>query len=30
MVIGAIIVSRNVWWFWPVHAAMDLTQFLKA
>lgn len=29
MVIGAIIVSRNVWWFWPVHAVMDLTQFLK-
>jgi len=29
MVIGAIIVSRNIWWFWPVHAVMDLTQFLK-
>jgi hypothetical protein len=29
MVIGAIIVSRNVWWFWPVHAVMDLTQFLR-
>ena len=29
MVIGAIIVSRNVWWFWPVHAVMDLTQFLQ-
>jgi hypothetical protein len=28
MVIGAIIVSRNVWWFFPVHAVMDLTQFL--
>jgi hypothetical protein len=29
LVVGAIIVSRNVWWFWPVHAVMDLTQFLK-
>jgi hypothetical protein len=29
LVIGAIIVSRSVWWFWPVHAVMDLTQFLK-
>jgi len=30
LVIGAIITSRNVWWFWPIHAVMDLTQFLKA
>jgi hypothetical protein len=30
LVIGAIIASRNVWWFFPVHAVMDLTQFLKA
>ncbi len=29
MVIGAIIISRNVWWFWPVHTVMDLTQFLR-
>jgi hypothetical protein len=29
VVIGAIIVSRNVWWFWPLHAVMDLTQFLR-
>jgi hypothetical protein len=29
MVIGAIIASRNVWWLFPVHAVMDLTQFLK-
>jgi hypothetical protein len=29
MLIGAIIASRNVWWFFPVHAVMDLTQFLK-
>jgi hypothetical protein len=28
MVIGAIIVARNVWWFIPVHSVMDLTQFL--
>jgi hypothetical protein len=29
LVIGAIIVSRNVWWFIPVHSVMDLTQFLQ-
>lgn len=29
MVIGAIIRSRSVWWFFPIHAVMDLTQFLK-
>lgn len=29
LVIGAIIASRNVWWFWPLHAVMDLTQFFK-
>jgi hypothetical protein len=29
IVIGAIVASRNVWWFFPVHAVMDLTQFLK-
>jgi hypothetical protein len=28
LVVGAIIVSRNVWWFIPVHSVMDLTQFL--
>lgn len=29
LVIGAIIMSRNVWWFIPVHSVMDLTQFLQ-
>lgn len=29
MVIGAILASRSIWWFWPVHAVMDLTQFLR-
>ena len=29
MVIGAIIRSRSIWWFWPIHTVMDLTQFLK-
>jgi hypothetical protein len=29
IVIGAVIASRNVWWIVPVHAVMDLTQFLK-
>jgi hypothetical protein len=28
LAVGAIIVSRNVWWFIPVHSVMDLTQFL--
>jgi hypothetical protein len=28
LVVGAIIASRNVWWFIPVHSVMDLTQFL--
>jgi hypothetical protein len=28
LVIGAIIASRNVWWFIPVHSVMDLTQFI--
>jgi hypothetical protein len=28
LVIGAIIASRNIWWFIPVHSVMDLTQFL--
>jgi len=27
LVLGAIIASRNVWWFWPIHTVMDLTQF---
>ena len=27
LVFGAIIASRSIWWFWPLHTAMDLLQF---
>lgn len=30
MVMGAIIATRSIWWLWPVHLAMDLTQFYEA
>ncbi|MEE2566429.1 hypothetical protein [Hyphobacterium marinum] len=25
--LGAILATRNIWWFFPVHAVMDMTQF---
>lgn len=27
MVLGAVIRTQNIWWFWVLHSAMDLTQF---
>jgi hypothetical protein len=27
MVVGAILRTRSIWWFWPLHTALDLTQF---
>lgn len=26
-VFGAVIASRSIWWFWPLHTVMDLMQF---
>jgi hypothetical protein len=28
-VFGAVLMTRSVWWFWPLHTAMDLTQFYR-
>jgi hypothetical protein len=30
LVLGAIMTTRSIWWFWPIHTAMDLTQFFTA
>lgn len=27
MVMGAVLATRSVWWAWPVHTCMDITQF---
>lgn len=29
LVMGAILWSRNIWWFWPIHTVMDLMQFFQ-
>ena len=28
LVLGVVLASRSIWWFWPLHTAMDLTQFV--
>lgn len=30
LVLGAIIHSRSIWWFFPLHAGMDMTQFMTS
>lgn len=30
MILGAVAVSRNVIWFWPLHTVMDLMQFYNS
>lgn len=27
MVMGAVLATRSIWWVWPVHTVMDITQF---
>lgn len=27
IVAGAVLTTRSIWWLWPLHTAMDLTQF---
>lgn len=27
IIFGALISTRNIWWFWPIHTVMDLMQF---
>ncbi|MGJ3231630.1 MAG: hypothetical protein ACFE0P_07525 [Oceanicaulis sp.] len=29
-VFGAVVASRSIWWFWPLHTVMDLAQFTRA
>ena len=28
LVVSAVLATRSIWWLWPLHTAMDLTQFV--
>lgn len=29
LVMGAVLRTRSIWWFWPVHSVLDVLQFFK-
>lgn len=29
MLLGGVLATRSIWWLWPLHTAMDLTQFYE-